>query len=397
MTKLWFAVIALMLVAVFMACGAPTPTPAAPPPPQQAAPKPKAAVTTPAPAATTPAPSRTTPPPPAAKAGEAPYYQGKTIEILVDSAAGGGTDAMARITAPFLTQYIPGNPRVVIRNQSGAGGMIGVTSFQEKAKPDGLALLQHGSGVISMQLASRDMIKYDLTKNRYLGNVSRAESVVLIKKDLKGQLVTSSRPLVAGTKEGQETWQAILMYGKEFLGWNLRWVPGFGGTSEMEIAFRRGELDVFATSNAFIIQRLTVQEGVAETVATIGAYQDGQFSRRSDFPEVPTFAELLGDKKPAGIPWQAFLAFMGPTGVDKALAAPPKTPDNIMAILTGAFGKTAKDPKFDATIKKLVTEAYDVGVGKQTDDMLLQVLEAPPEAIAYTRDLQLKFGIIAKK
>lgn len=395
MKRLSTWMMALVLISVVgVACAvqvAPTPAPTAAPA-SPAAPKPKTEATAPAPARTTPAPA-----PQPAKPGEAFYYQGKTIEITVDSAAGGGTDTMARITAPFLTKYIPGNPKVIVRNQSGGGGMIGTASFQEKAKPEGFSLLQHGSGVISIQLASRDMVKYDLTKNRYLGNVARAESVVLIRKGLQNRLTDQvARPLVVGTKEGQETWQAILFYGKEFLGWNLRWLPGFGGTSEMELAFRRGELDIIATSNAFIIQRLTLQENVAETVTTIGSYKDGKFFRRPDFPNVPTFDEILGAKKPSGIPWQSFLAFIGPTAVDKALAAPPKTPDNVMAILTGAFGKMARDPQFDEIIKKMVTETYDVGLGNETDSLLRQVLDVPPEAINYTRDLQIKFGIIAK-
>ncbi len=392
----WFsAFIALSLL--LAACGAP-PTAATPAPAQTATPKPKSE------GATAPAvPTKTTTQSPAqaatqaAKPGEPPYYAGKTIEVTVDSAAGGGTDTIARITTPVLSKYIPGNPNIIIRNTPGGGGSVGTNIFQEKTKPDGLKLLQHGSGVLSMQLASRDVIKYDLTKNRYIGNVSRAESVVIIKKGLKDRLTDASAPpLRVGTKEGQETWQAILMYGKEFLGWNVRWVVGYGGTSEMELAFRRGELDIFATSNAFIVQRMTQQEGLADTMGMVGSLKGGKFVRRPDFPEVPTFEEMLGNKKPTGLPWQAFLSWVGPTAVDKALAAPPKTPDNVMAVLTDAFAKTERDPEYNVMLKKLVSEVYDIGVGKETDDLMKQVLDVPQEAITYTHDMQVRFGILSK-
>ncbi len=32
-----------------------------------------------------------------------------------------------------------------------------------------------------------------------------------------------------------------MIFGKEFLGWNVRWIPGFAGTNEIEMAFRIGE------------------------------------------------------------------------------------------------------------------------------------------------------------
>lgn len=392
------ALAAFVAVSLLAACGAPgTPTAA----PATAAPTTAAPVKpgTPAPKTEiTTAPKPSSPSPAPSKPSEAPFYQGKTIEILVDSAAGGGTDTMARITAPYLTKYIPGNPNIIMRNQSGAGGSIGTQSFQQKTKPDGLHLLQHGSGVISMQLASRDVASaYDLTKNRYVANVSRAESVLMIKKGMMGRLTDmSAPPLFVGTKEGQETWQAMVLYGREFLGWNVKWLVGYGGTSEMELAFRRGEIEVVATSNAFIVQRMTTTENLAETISIVGNLKNGKYQRRPDFPNVPTFEELLGAKKPAGLPWQAYVAWTGPTAVDKALAAPPGTPDNIMAILTGAMSKAKQDPQYNDMITKLVAETYDIGVGKETDDMMKQVLAAPPEAIAYTRDLQIKFGIISK-
>ncbi|MBI4333436.1 MAG: hypothetical protein HY673_19395 [Chloroflexi bacterium] len=387
-------------VIVVSACGQPTPATTSPPPVQQATPKPK----TEAPPVNPPA-APASPAAPTAKAAgptqkPAPsgttYYQGKTIEILVDSAAGGGTDTMGRITAAMLPKHIPGNPKIIVRNQSGGGGTVGTNIFYEKTKPDGLSLLQHGSGVVSLQLTSRGIVKYDLTKMRYVGNVSRAESVLMVRKGLQGRLTDPrGEPLVVGTKEGSETWQIMLIFGREFLGWNVRWLPGLGGTSEMELGFRRGELDAFATSNSFIVQRM-LQEGLAETIATTGSIKDGKFIRRPDFPDIATFEEVMGSKKPSGLPWQAYLAWVGPNAVDKSLAAPPGTPDNVMAILTDAFGKMTKSSEFESTVKKMVTEAYDVGVGKETDDMLKTVLQAPAEALEYNRQLMIKFGIISK-
>jgi tripartite-type tricarboxylate transporter receptor subunit TctC len=60
------------------------------------------------------------------------------IRIIVPFAAGGSTDAVARLASPGLTQRL-GQP-VVVENRSGAAGAIG-TEAVAKAAPDGLTWL----------------------------------------------------------------------------------------------------------------------------------------------------------------------------------------------------------------------------------------------------------------
>lgn len=52
-------------------------------------------------------------------AAEQPYYEGKTIRIIVSSGAGGGTDTAARLVSRFIPKYIPGNPKIVVQNMPG--------------------------------------------------------------------------------------------------------------------------------------------------------------------------------------------------------------------------------------------------------------------------------------
>ncbi len=389
--KVLFAAVIGLLFSIFASCAQATPV-AAP-----STPKPAAEVATPRAQATVSAPDagvKATPKP--TEAAGPPYYQGKTITITVESSAGGNTDALARIFAAVLPRYIPGNPRAIVLNQPGAQGAVANNSFSSKAKPDGLTLMMNSSGPVSLQVLGDSIVQYDLTKYRYVGNVSRASNVVMVRKGLKEQLTDpSAKPLIVAAREGTEVWNAMFLWGKEFLGWNVRWVVGFGGTSEMELAFRRGEVSLFATSSANTVQRL-MQEGVVDNICVGGSRQKGAFKRRPDFPDVPTFEEVLGAKKPQGLPWQAFLVWNGPGLIDKALAAPPRTPDNVMSILTEAYARMVKDPQFDSMTKKTVSDVYDVLVGQDVDALLKEVLEAPPEAVNYGQELAAKFGLIRK-
>ena len=55
---------------------------------------------------------------------QAPFYQGKTIRIIVGNLAGDAYDLWARIFAQRMGKYLPGNPTFIVQNMTGAGGVV---------------------------------------------------------------------------------------------------------------------------------------------------------------------------------------------------------------------------------------------------------------------------------
>ena len=70
-----------------------------------------------------------------------PFYQGKTLRVIVASAAGGGSDIVARLMMRHLPRLIAGNPTIIVENMPGAGEIIGTNYVYGKAKADGLTAL----------------------------------------------------------------------------------------------------------------------------------------------------------------------------------------------------------------------------------------------------------------
>ena len=73
-------------------------------------------------------------------------FEGKTIEIIVGSSAGGGWDTGARTTALTLEKILPGKPRVVVRNIPGGGGDRALRQLGDPRTPrDGTVIMPiHG-------------------------------------------------------------------------------------------------------------------------------------------------------------------------------------------------------------------------------------------------------------
>ena len=70
----------------------------------------------------------------------APFFKGRSIDMIISTPPGGGYDAYARLMVRHLGKHIPGNPAIVPRNMTGAGGMVAANWLGQVAPPDGLTL-----------------------------------------------------------------------------------------------------------------------------------------------------------------------------------------------------------------------------------------------------------------
>src|SRR5262249_22426260 len=72
-------------------------------------------------------------------AGKGPFFQGKTVNFVINFAGGGPTDIEGRIFAKHLGKHISGPTTITVQNMGGGGGgLTAVNYLGEVAKPDGL-------------------------------------------------------------------------------------------------------------------------------------------------------------------------------------------------------------------------------------------------------------------
>jgi len=118
-------------------------------------------------------------------------FPAKPIKLIVPLAAGGGIDFTARTTAQKLSDVL--GQQVVVENQGGAGGVLGVNAVA-RAAPDGYTLLYHSvSGVVS-SVVGKDL-PYDWLRDLApVSLVTRFAPVLIINPSLPASdLRNSSR------------------------------------------------------------------------------------------------------------------------------------------------------------------------------------------------------------
>jgi tripartite-type tricarboxylate transporter receptor subunit TctC len=98
-----------------------------------------------------------------------PFYQGKTIRLIVGLAPGGGYDLYSRTIARQMGKHIPGHPTIVVENMDGAGSMIAANHMYKAAKPDGLTIGHILGGLFLQQLLGNPGIEFDGRKFEYIG------------------------------------------------------------------------------------------------------------------------------------------------------------------------------------------------------------------------------------
>ena len=108
-------------------------------------------------------------------------YPSKPVKLVVPLAASGGIDFTARATAQKLSDLL--GQQVVVENQGGAGGTIGVNAVV-RAPPDGYTLLYHSvTGVVSAAVGKD--LPYDWLKDLApVSLVTRFAPVLIINPSL---------------------------------------------------------------------------------------------------------------------------------------------------------------------------------------------------------------------
>ncbi len=333
-----------------------------------------------------------------AQPAKAPDYKGKVITFMCESSPGGGTDTMARLFSRHLPNFIPGNPKIVIRNMTEAGQVACPNYMYNRAKPDGFTMQFGGLETVMKGIYQTPGVDYKLQDMPCLFGYL-AGNVMIVKPQVakKPADIMKAKGLVYG--DTSPTASSPIVFPQMLLGFPIeRTVWGYT-TAPARLAFIQGEITCHAESILGYLQTWVsyVERGEAVPILQSGILDaKGNVIRDRMLPNVPTIPELYKEVQgqlPSGPLWEACKSILiGPRAFSKYLLYPPKTPEPILAIGRKAIRQMMNDKAFKEEAAKL--SPGDFLLTEDAPGVWESVVSPPPQVVAYAKKmLTEKYGV----
>ena len=313
---------------------------------------------------------------------QTPFYQGKTISIIVGAKAGDAYDLYPRLLAEFLPKYIPGNPNIIIQNVAGAASLVAANQIYNVAKPDGLTLGAIYPALYLDQLVKRPEVKYDWNKFAWIGSPVRSNHMMYMRADAPYRTIddvrAASQPPKCGSSGIASTGYYIPKLLEEAIGAKFDIVAGYQGGQDIELAVERGELvcrsftiTTFHSREPFFTWR---KKNFVRVLYQTGTKRDARLK------EVPTIYEIMDRyKSPDQVKSLAKVILIA-SDLGRPIIAPPGVPAERVNLLRDAFDKSVSDPAFVAEAERRKLEINP----SHWDEIQVLVKEAmatPPEVV----------------
>jgi tripartite-type tricarboxylate transporter receptor subunit TctC len=319
---------------------------------------------------------------------QTPFYQGKTIQIIVGTKAGDVYDLYPRLMAEFMPKYIPGNPNIIIQNVAGAAGLIATNQVYNTAKPDGLTLGAIYPALYFEQLAKRPEVKFDWSKLIWIGSTVSSNSLMYMRADTPYRSIEDVRTATTPPKCGATGVTSSAYYMPKLLeeatGAKFEFVPGYVAGQDIDLAVERGEVMCRAfTVNAFFAREPFITWRKKNFVRVL--YQTGS-KRDPRLKDVPLFNELMEKYKTAENVRRLVKVVLAADEFGRPIVFPPGVPADRVKIIREAFTKAINDPVVVAEAEKRRLD-LDPETGEELDKLAKEVMTATPDVIERVKKL----------
>lgn len=388
------AALAVASLSLLTACGSdPTATPV-PPPTATNTPAPPTATPTALPPGVTPPAPTPTPRPTATPTPKPVDFAGKTVRITVGYSPGGGFDTFARIFAVHLKNALPGSPNVVVGNMPGANTLVAAKSvinrdYNEKSIDIVLII-----ATLIQQAILTGVDGFNPTDVTYLGTPDFAPSdqtfcVRTSVADSLDKFMNAGRTFTIGQIGQIDTYATTTKWAVN-QGFPIEQVFGYSGTSDMNAAFNRGEVEVTATcreSEARLNPEWAAGYATPlwythrESPWIIKGKAEGKWAWVDSFMNIAK--ERLGS---SDVQVAAIDSLLDISASTRVFAMPSQTPPEIIDAVRKTFAEVVGS---DAFVADMDSRGYDVGLktGEEYQELVEGLSKLPPETLDVIRGL----------
>jgi tripartite-type tricarboxylate transporter receptor subunit TctC len=316
--------------------------------------------------------------------GQANFYQGKTIRVIIGYQPGDNHDLWARFYARHLGKHIPGNPDFVPQNMPGAGSMIAANHVYNVTKPDGLTLGAIGGALFMAQLTGRKEVQFDWPKFSWVMTPERGGHLLFMRTDAPFKTLddlrqTNEPPRCSATGVGSTGYDVPRLL-EEAFGFKFRVISGYPGGAEQDLALERNEVQCRAITIDGFFGREPFHTWMKKNFVRVLLQTEQK--RHPKLPNVPTIFELMDQYKVAEPKRRLVNSYLGIWGFgSRPIVSTPGVPSDRLQLLRDGFTKMFKDPEVVDELKKRNWEAEPVP-GEELETLAREVVNQPPEVAA---------------
>jgi tripartite-type tricarboxylate transporter receptor subunit TctC len=311
---------------------------------------------------------------PAASDMPADFYEGKNITMIIGTGAGGGYGLVSQMLARHMPKYIPGKPTIVLQYMPGGGGQKSHDYVYNVAPRDGYTICMPSDGIALAQRLRK--VKYNAKEFNALGRMQRSPDVFAVMARTGIASLAEARKArsiaIAATAKSSVSYMNAQLT-RELLGFPIKIVLGYRGTSSPLLAMEKGEVDGWVWVWPTIEQKKPtwVKDGTIRILAQVG------LNRLPELPDVPLMQELTDNADD-----RALLRFMAAkVEIGRHHSSPPGFPKAQLDVLRKAYMETMKDAAFRAEADKRKLDLAPLS-GEEVQKVYDTMIDAPESLVA---------------
>jgi tripartite-type tricarboxylate transporter receptor subunit TctC len=277
----------------------------------------------------------------------APFYQGKTIRIVISTGVAGGYAEYAHALADHMGAHIAGHPNFIVQSMPGAGGLLAANYLYAQAPADGTTFGIVHSSVPLTPLWGNKGVRFDTLKFNWIGSFDRVDGMCISWhaspiKTWHDMLTKEYTVGSSGAGSQMDTYPAIL---NKLFHTKMKVIGGYKDGTSVYLAMERGEVEGRCGGQLTVIKSTRPEwiTGHKFNVPIVIADK-----RNAEFPDAPAIMEFVHDDKTRD---QLELVMLTQT-MDRPVMLPPGVAAARVKELREAFDATMADPAFRADIEK---------------------------------------------
>jgi hypothetical protein len=315
----------------------------------------------------------------------ADFYRGKTIRILVGFSAAGAFDFYSRLLATHMSQYIPGNPNIIVENRPGAGSALAANLVYAVEPKDGTVIGSFNEFLVLQQLLGAEGIQFDAARFNWLGSSVDTTSTCLVRSDVGVNSIHEAlggRELNMGaTSPGTPTYDTPAVMNTS-LGTRFRMVSGYEGIAQINLALEAREIDGYCVSLdaiQIVARRLVEAEPPGLKILSVMGTQAPDHPYVRGVPATEPLARGEREK-------MLLRAVHAPSRISKPFAVAPEVPLDRVEALRRAMVAVYNDPAF-VEEARAANQERSPSDGARVAAVVEELLRTPADAVAELKNI----------